>query len=254
MNIIALPERRLDFLWVRLALSGVLLALLIGPVRLAWYPDLHFHLSEAPRLIVTLAAVTLLAGPGLTTLIYRADKKGMRFDILVILALEILAIALAAVTLYERRPEFLVFAVDRFEAVYADEVTDHAFRFDEVADGEGIGPGLAIARFPDDDEERANLKYAIFFDGEPDIDRRPDQWYPYDSGADAVVARGRGLAQLMAAGAAYRRAVERWLGTVHGVADDYVFLPVSGKIRDGAMIVERSTGRPAGMIDVDPWI
>ncbi len=254
MNRLLLSERRLDFLLRRLTASVLLLALLLAVVRFAWYPGVHFQLNGTWKFVAILAGVTLTLGPGVTTLIYRREKKGMKFDIAVILVVEILALAIAGATLQERRPAYLVFAVDRFETVTARDVANYPFRYPELAARDGIGPSIVLARFPDDAAERAALKYAIFFEGAPDISLRPDHWYPYQSGANRVVALGRELGVLRAAGEPWSTAVDRWLSSADGREQDYVFLPATGTARDGSIIVERATGRTVGMLDLDPWI
>ena len=249
-----LPERRLDFFWLRLAVSGVFLALFIGLVRLAWYPNLHFLLSGTWKFILITIAVVLIAGPGLTTLVYRRTKKGMVFDIWAILVVELIAIGLAAGELHERRPEYLVFAVDRFEAIPAERVTDHPFRYKDLSGGRWIGPTLVVARFPDSVAERADLKHGVLFEGQPDINIRPDQWYPYDTWSESAVEKSRPLAALRKAGAEHLVAVDRWLRAESGRVEDYGFLPIHGTARDGVVVIARKTGLPVGMLDLDPWI
>ena len=156
--------------------------------------------------------------------------------------------------MHERRPAYLVFAVDRFDSVAAEDVTEHPFSYPELASHGWDGPSVVVARFPDDVDERAALKYSIFFEGAPDINVRPDQWYPYESKFAEVVAQGRELAVLRAAGEPWRTTVDRWLASVNGTEHDYLFLPVTGRARDGSMIIERTTGLPVGLLVVDPWL
>jgi hypothetical protein len=59
-----LPERRLEFFWLRLAASGVILALFIGLVRLAWYPNLLFQLSGTWKFVLITVPRWLRAQPG----------------------------------------------------------------------------------------------------------------------------------------------------------------------------------------------
>ena len=250
-----LPETRLEFLWLRLAVSGVVLALFIGLVRLVWYPGLHFQLSGALGNVAIAAGVALVIGPGLTTFVYKRGKKGLLLDVWVIFAVEVVALSFAATELYERRPEFMVFAIDRFEAVAASKVGEFPFRHEELAAGGVLsGPTAVIARFPDDSEERADLKYSILFDGQPDIDRRPDHWYPYASGTAAVLESSRPLQELRDVAPEYQGAVDRWLWLAPGELADYRFVSVQGNKRDAVAVVEVATGQPVGMIDLDPWI
>lgn len=78
MSIYSLPLRRDAILALRLALSAVLLALFLGLVRLAWYPGLYFQLGGVGRQILILTAVILVIGPGLSTLVYKPGKRGLK--------------------------------------------------------------------------------------------------------------------------------------------------------------------------------
>lgn len=253
MSIYSLPANRGTFLGHRLALSVVLLALFLGLVRFAWYPGLYFQLGGAGKEILILAAIVLVVGAGLSTLVYKADKRGLKTDLVIILIVELAAFAWFGHKLFELRPQHLVFAIDRFQIVEASEVADYPYRFEDLAVCQLVGPRLVVARFPDDPAERAALKKAILFDGAPDIDVRPDQWYPYVDANPRVLSATRPLSELRQRGKEYAEAVDRWLGRHSGEAGEYVFVPVSGGDRDATAILSAAEGFLLDMLDLDPW-
>lgn len=253
MSIYSLPANRGAFLGLRLALSAVLLALFLGLVRLAWFPGLYLQLGGISRLILTLTAVILVVGPGLSTLVYRQGKRGLRMDLVIILGVELVVLAYFGSRLLERRPQHLVFAIDRFQVVETSRVADYPYRFAELAGRSFLEPRLVYARFPDDQMERAALKEGILLHGEPDIDVRPDQWYPYDDAVPAVLAAARPLAELQIRGDEYAQAVDRWLSWHSGGPGDYVFLPVAGENQDAVAVLSGAEGHLIDMLDLDPW-
>ncbi len=253
MSIYSLPANRGAFLSLRLALSAVLLALFLGLVRLAWYPGLYFQLGGVGKLVLILIAVVLVAGPALSTLVYRPGKRGLKMDLVIIFIVELVAIAYFGNMLLERRPQNLVFAIDRLQVVEARRIADFPYRYEELAGRPFFEPRLVNARFPDDQAERAALKQGILLQGEPDIDVRPDHWYPYDDAVPAVLAAARPLAELRQRGEEYAEAVDRWLSWHAGGPGDYVFLPVAGGDRDAVAILGAAEGLPIDMLDLDPW-
>jgi len=250
---LSLPEKRRHFVGPRLALSVVLLALFFGVIGLAWYPGLHWQMAGVSKQLLTLVAAVLVIGAGLSTLVYRPGKRGLTIDLVVILLVELAAIVYVGSLLYERRPQYLLFVIDRLQVVGADQVTDHPYRFMELDTSQLVGPILASARFPDNPAERADLKRAIFFDGQPDIDVRPDHWYPWETSAPSVLAAAGSLAEFRRRGDRHEVVVDEWLRARNAKADDYLVLPVAGKISDVTALVDQNTGYPVAMLDIDPW-
>jgi len=249
----SLPANRRRFVGPRLALSVVVLALFCGVIGLAWYPGLHWQLAGVSKQLLILVAAVLVIGAGLSTLVYRPGKPGMTLDLVIILLVELAAIAYVGSLLYERRPQYLVFVIDRLQVVAADQVTDHPYRFPELQRSQPVGPVLANARFPDDPAERAALKKSIFFDGHPDIDVRPDHWYPWASAASSVLAAAGSLADFRRRSEHHQAVVDAWLGTQKAAIDDYLVLPVVGNNSDATALVDPVTGYPVAMLDIDPW-
>ena len=248
MRKLPLPETRREFFVLRLGISVVILALFIGLVRLIWYPGLHFHLAGMPRLILILAAVVLIIGPGLSTLVYRPEKRQVLVDLGIILVVELVAIGMAASVLYERRPYYAVFAVDRFEMIARNEVRGDQFQYDELRRKPGHAPRLVFATYP---EDRAKLMKDILLHGAADIDIQPLYWHPYATGITDILLRAKPLAEL-AADDDDARKVLRGVARQSGNVADSVFLPVMARANDGAMVLHRSIGYPVGMLNIDP--
>ena len=250
---LSLPANRRRFVGPRLALSLAVLALLCGVVGLAWYPGLHWQMAGVSKQLLILVGAVLVIGVGLSTLVYRPGKRGMTLDLVIIVLVELAAIVYVGSLLYERRPQYLVFVIDRFQVVGADQVTDHAYRFPELDTSQLIGPILARAQFPDDPAERAAVKKGIFFDGHPDIDVRPDHWYPWQSGVPSVLAAAGSLSEFRRRGDRHEAVVDKWLSAQAADVDDYLVLPVAGKISDATALVDPATGYPVAMLNIDPW-
>ena len=144
---------------------------------------------------------------------------------------------------------YAVFAVDRFEIIATNEVSGDQFQYEELRRKPGHAPRLVFATYP---EDRAKLMEDILLHGAADIDIQPLYWHPYATGIRDILLRAKPLAELSADGANARE-VRRWVARESGNVDDYVFLPVRGRVNDGAMILHRSIGYPVGMLSIDPW-
>ncbi|MDH3619410.1 MAG: hypothetical protein OER91_00865, partial [Gammaproteobacteria bacterium] len=89
MNSLSLPANRRKFVGPRLALSVLLLALFFGIVRFAWYPGLYWQMAGVGKHVLLLLGIVLVIGTGLSTLVYRPGKRGMRMDLIIILVVEL---------------------------------------------------------------------------------------------------------------------------------------------------------------------
>lgn len=83
---------RIQLLLIRLSASLLALLLLFIFVRVVWFPDGYFALSGVGKLLLVLLAVNLVLGPGLSTLVYKPGKPGLRFDLVLLACVECAAI------------------------------------------------------------------------------------------------------------------------------------------------------------------
>ena len=244
-----LPKSRSRFFLLRLALTALFLLILLGLVRFDWYPGLLLQLSGTARHLAVVAVAALVIGPGLSTLLYRPGKRGLRLDLVVVVIVEIAVISVVAFDLHQRRPYFAVFAVDRFELVMANEVDWGNIRYDELRSKPFGFPRLVYAKLPDDPVAITTLIDEVVLGGAPDIDRRPEFWLPYPEGVQSVREALIALDKTQNGA----KAVNAWLKSDSLDAADFGYLPLRGQSGDASIVVDRSSGIPVQMLDFDPW-
>lgn len=249
MSVLELPETRLKFFLPRLAVSVLLIAAFWAFIRFYWYPGHYYALSGTPRLMLIVAAFVVLAGPVLTTMFYRRNKKGMWGDIAVLAVVELIALGIAFYAFYDRRPAFLVFAVDRFEIVAPVDVDTDLIEYAEFASG-GIET-LVAARLPDDPAVAEPIVDDILFSGGVDIDRRPSLWEPYEFSAREAAERARPLADLESIDSDGH--LQDWLAGQDDPAFKFGFLPIRGAKADATLIINEQ-GYPVTILPIDPWL
>lgn len=239
---------------IRFAATTALLVLAWLLARYVWFPGDYFALSDLRNLLLILVAANLIVGPGLSTLLYRPGKWGLRFDLIVIAIVEIAILCWCMLEIYERRPAFAVFAVDRFEAVAESEVDLSMLADNRIEIRMGIGPQLVYAALPTDPEVMTRLIDETLFEGKKDIDRRPEFWKPYAEGLSLVMEAGLPLARLLHDEDSRNEAVRRWLEKRGAAANDYRYMPMRGRSADGIVIIDVASGYPQGVLAVDPWL
>jgi len=240
------------FHW-RLAATVCVLLVFVAVVRLLWYPGGYASLAGVGKFLAITAAVNLIIGPGLSTLVYKPAKPGLMLDLSVLAAVELIVLGWSLAVIHERRPMYTVFAVDRFEVVTAAEIDRDEISYPELQGRTALEPRLVYAELPKDPKIHEQLLDDVLLHGLADIDRRPEFWKPYSVGIPLLQARARPLADLINAGDERSQHVQRWLTDRAIHARDYRFLPMRGRYRDAAMILRADNGFPVDILRIDPW-
>ena len=108
---------RLQAFLVHLSLSAAVVGSGFAIVFFIWYPQPYFEVVGAWYLIRILFIVDVVLGPLLTFIVFKPGKPGLKFDLTVIALVQVAALMYGATIIYQERPYYLVFAVDRFELV-----------------------------------------------------------------------------------------------------------------------------------------
>lgn len=238
---------------LRLAATIFLLLLIYALLRLLWYPGGYFDLFGVSKLFWTLAAVAIVAGPGLSTLVFRPGKKGLISDLIVIAVIEVAIFAWAVAEMYARQPTFAVFAVDRFEAVQRGEVELEQLQYQQLAHRPGFAPRLVYAELPTDPDVMSRLIDETVFFGMADIDRRPEFWKPYTQGIRTLRAAAIPLVNLLSDDDDRAAAIRRWLADQSLPPSQYSYLPIQGSRADGTIILHADIAYPVAVLAIDPW-
>jgi hypothetical protein len=88
-----------------------------------WYASYYFHIDGGYRGIATIFLVDIVLGPGLTLLVFRPGKPGLKFDMATIIILQILALGWGIGWVYSERPALTVFYDGEFICMKHSEVS-----------------------------------------------------------------------------------------------------------------------------------
>src|SRR5438128_797488 len=136
---------------IHLGLSVLIAATVVTVMLLVWYPPPYFDTMGGTGLLKILVGVDVTLGPLLTLIIFDPRKKGLRFDLSVIAALQLGALIYGVWIMFEARPVYAAFAVDRFDVVSANQLEQEdldaaAPQYRELP---LAGPRLVGIRLPD---------------------------------------------------------------------------------------------------------
>jgi hypothetical protein len=233
------------------ALIGLVSATLIFGV---WYPRPYSHASGADTLVLLLLGVDVVLGPLLTLIVFRAGKRGMRFDLTVIAIAQACAFCYGTSVVVRARPAFVVANIDRFTLVAANDIdaVDYAkAKRPEFAAAPWSGPRVVGALLPTDIKERNELVLAS--PGGKDIPVLPQYYVDYVQVAPALLQRAKPLDALTKRHGESTPIVDAWLHDHGRTVADVVWVPLIAPRASLTMLLDRQTGQPLDAIPTDPW-
>lgn len=117
-------SKRLNFFTGHLFFSFFFASVVLFLVFYYWYPLPLSKATGVTYLLLMMLAIDIIVGPILGFLVYKEGKKSLKFDLGVIILLQISALLFGIYSIAQGRPAWLVFNVDRFELVRQNEIID----------------------------------------------------------------------------------------------------------------------------------
>lgn len=238
---------------VHLSLSTAVLGATFAVVFFVWYPQPYFEVVGAWYLIRILFFVAIVLGPLLTLIIFKPGKWGLKFDLWFIAFVQVASLVYGTAIIYEQRPYFLVFSVDRFELVAAKGLDLSQLKYDVLKEKPWNGAVHVFAQFPEDPEEAARFMNEVFYDGKPDLERRPEYWHPYADHAGDVAAKARNIEHLLEEDDATAAKASHLIEKYQAEHSELGYVPLLGRTSNFSLILDTETGEQLDVVDIDPY-
>ena len=245
---------RLRAFAIHLIASAIVVLAFLGVMFFGWYPAPYFETDGGWTVLRILAGVDVVLGPLLTLIVFKPGKPGLKFDMSCIVLAQLGALIYGGTIIYQQRPAFVVFGVDRFTSVSASEVEFDKLKYPELQRVAGIGPLLAQSRPPDDPKLRQELLLGVVLEGKKDLEFRAELYEPYRPDLAQLRARSIDLSKIAALDAGAKQAIDGFIASKGGRLGDNLYLPLKGKNKDIVMVLSPTDGMPVGFISISPWI
>lgn len=241
-------RQKLRALFFHLGCSVLVAALAACLVFGIWYPAPLHRAMDVSGLFVLILIVDVTLGPLLTFVVYNQKKKYLAQELIFICALQIGALAYGMHTVAEGRPVWLVFNVDRFDAVRVIDldvrgIADAGARYRNAS---FLGPVWVASKMPDDPAERQRVLFESVLGGY-DMQHRPELYQPVGMQAKEMQHRSKPLNLLKQynQGADVDAAI-----SAHPAAQSWI--PLMAK---KPMVVLLGEGEDLilGVVDLNPW-
>lgn len=236
------------FLWhLSVSLLIALLAMLV--VYGVWNPDPLYKATGITDIFLLMLAIDIILGPILTLIVFKKGKKTLKFDLCVIALLQMSALMFGLYKVYEGRPAWIVYSVDRFDLVRVNEldlrkINEAQPEYQKVG---MMGPKYIAAIIPVNDLETKN---AILFE---EIgsgiapSQRPELYKPLKEVQPIITQKMQNLSLLDKHNPPTQ--VKQILGKYPHAAG---YLPLKANKVDMSVLVDKE-GNVIKIVDLRPW-
>lgn len=241
---------------VHLLISICVAALSAALVFLVWYPYPLAQASGVTDIFLLVLVVDISLGPLITLFVFDLKKPELRRDLLIVGLIQLAALLYGIYTVYVARPAYVVFAGDRFDLVFAndlDEKKRSEARLPEFRRVPMFGPETIAAPMPTDPQERTTLMFESV-NGGPDLYQLPKFYRPYADAKTSIVRHAQALEQLKAFNKERIAEVDSLSSKYRVKKADVGFVPLKGKIQDLSVVIDRTTGEVLEIVDLKPWL
>jgi hypothetical protein len=235
--------------------GSALIATTIVVLMLAlWYPGAYFTAMGGQMLVVILVGVDVVLGPLITLIIFDPKKKSLKFDLGAIVVVQLAALAYGCYVMFEARPVYNVFIVDRFDLIAANQLPAEMLERGppEFRSLPLTGPKIIATRRIDDPKRQLEITMNTL-NGGKDLSELPEFYVPYSQYALQAGARARPLAELEKKQPSEVETIRKFVRDSGRKADQIGFLPMKARNQDMTVVVEIATGDIVGFLPVEPW-
>ena len=224
-------------------------------VFLVWYPWPLPVATGVTAIFVLLLVVDVVMGPCITLVVFNPAKKSLRFDMTVVLLLQIGALLYGLHAVFVARPVYMVFNSDRFDLVYANDLSPE--KLEKVSDNRFrslplLGVEVVAVQKIKDIKERNEVMFSAVLGGD-DVPQLPQYYVPYAELKAEVQNRIQPLEKLADFNKDNSRKVDGLISAYARLQDKPGFLPLKGKVKDLTVVVRRDSAEVVEVVDLKPW-
>ena len=232
-------------LLISIAVAAAVLTLMLS----LWYPGPLFEAMGGNDLLFIVVGVDVAVGPLITLVIFRSGKRGLKFDLAVIGALQISALVYGMHAVYLGRPAFIVFVADQFQVASAAQLDPEELakaKYPEFRQAPLGGPMLAFAVLPTDPRELR--QFAIVGMAGHDLQEFPRLFVPYTERTAEVLAKSWTLARMRQLEPEAAKIVDAWLAQSGTREADVRYVRMRARRAWMAVLIDAKTAQPVKML------
>ena len=217
-------------------------------VFLLWYPVPLNTAVGVTYIFLMMLGIDMVLGPFFTWLVYKEGKKSLKFDLTIIILIQVLALGFGLYKIADGRPVWIVFNVDRFELVKNNEVLiqNIAKVSEPFRQNSYLKPKFAATQFASDAKTRTSDLMNEILNG-VSIAQRSEHYIPLEKAKNQILKRSQPLGLLNKYNT--RQQVRQILNQY---PDAKTYLPLAATKQDMTVLLN-SQGDIIKIVNLRPW-
>jgi len=241
---------------IHLGISALVGTVVISTMLLVWYPGPFFTAMGGNDLFIILLAVHVVLGPLVTLIVFNPKKRPalLRLDLAIIGLVQAAALAYGVSVIAEVRPVYMVFTVDRFDLVAANDIKAAELarvkdpRFQSIPWGR---PATIAVKSPTEPAEQMRIIQSALEGA--DLQTFPQYYVDYPSLAAQALGRSKPYSVLRRRHPESAALLDKRLAELGRREEEVRFLPLKARKTDYSVLVDAKSGAVLGFLEVYPW-
>ncbi|NWK52254.1 type IV pilin accessory protein [Acinetobacter sp. SwsAc5] len=242
-------SKRIKFFLGHLSAS-ILIALCLSVIVFCyWYPSPLAKAVGVTHLFCMLLIIDVIIGPLFGLLVYKEGKKTLKFDLSVIILIQIVALCYGVFSIEQGRPAWLVYNVDRFELVRKNELVNTNIQQaqPQFQKPSWFKPQYVATEFAKDTQQRNDEMFAEVLGG-ISIAQRPERYVELTQAKNQIQQRALQLKELEQYNS--KTEVKKTLAK-YPKAD--AWLPLKANAVDMVVLINKESASIIKIVDLRPW-
>jgi hypothetical protein len=235
---------------------SILIACFSGAlVYFFWFPGFLSYASGVSEIFLLLLAVDMTLGPVITLIVFNKKKKELKRDLSIVIVIQLIALLYGLHTVFITRPVYVAFNADRFDLVYANELSDKNIEKAVRPEFKSLpyfGPKIIAAVLPNDPKLAEEIVMSAVGGGD-DVQDLPQYYAPYEERLADVIKRNKPLSAMKFANADRLQDIDALYSKYKALNIEPGYMPLKAKSHDLVVIVDRGTGKVLEISNLKPW-
>ena len=242
-------SKRVKFFLGHFCISLFIASIVVGMVFFIWYPSPLAKAVNVTHIFLMMLMIDVIIGPVLGLLVYKDGKKTLKFDLTVIILIQLSALCYGVYTIAQGRPVWIVYSVDRFELVKNNEIIDENLQKarPEYQYPSWLGPQFIAMQLSLDREQRSKEMFDEVFSG-VSLAQHPERYVKLSSVKAQIQQRALPLVELQRYN--QKTDVEK---TLAKYPKANAWLPLKATAVDMVVLITKEKAEVVKIVDLRPW-
>ena len=241
-------SKRQRFFLVHFGLSCLIALTIMIWVFYVWYPMPLAKAVGVTHIFLMVLVIDVIVGPLLSLLVYKERKKTLKFDLSVIILIQICALIYGVYSIAQGRPVWIAYNVDRLELVRKNElIIEHLDRAKtQFQKPSFLRPRYVAVEFAKDKKQREDDMFTEVLGG-ISIAQKPERYVDFTQALPQLKKRANSLKQL-----------ENFNDQkqVKNILEKYPeatgYIPLKANVIDMTVLIDEK-GQVIKIVDLRPW-